>query len=299
MKAVAALLAALAPTLAGCAETTTRSTADKTVTVTAPQTTSSSTSTAKSTPAPPPEPETAGVGDSLTLGGANDLTVRVTLTAIDELPVGEFDAVDPGTRVVGVRLRLTNTSDATYDDAPSNGAALIDDNEEQAESAGFVGDCTAAIAKIAPGDSRRICLPFALKEGAQPVKFQFALDSGFSDENGEWEIEASSASTGGESSGGGDASSSASGGASAPLTSCDQNIRIGAKTTCGFANNVFREYARILQSGDDSSEITLDAKSPATGTSYSVTCTEKATLVQCRAGDGGYVRFPLRAAEVY
>lgn len=239
----------------------------------------------------PAVPQTAEVGEALTLTGS-DVTVRVTVRGVrDPLPAGEFDSVATGKRMVGVELRLTNQSaSATYDDSPSNGAKLIYGNDVQADSAFAFGGCEAQSLTIAPGDSRRVCIPFEVGANNSLKTFQFALDSGFSDDRGEWHVNSNARSS--------------TGGAGPPpeasLTSCDQNISAGPKTTCGFANAVFVEYARLLQAGEVESSVSLSAKSPANDRTYSVTCEViDREDVQCRAGDGAYVTFPQAAASVY
>lgn len=142
---------------------------------------------------PAPEPQTAAVGDSLTLEGFEGLRMKVTvLKVIDPLAGGEFDAPQGGNRYVGVKIRMRNVSDQTYDDSPSNGAQLLDGQDEQAQDT-YVsgGECAgdfASRAKIAPGAKQQGCLVFEMKKGRNPKLFQFALDSGFADQNGEWRL---------------------------------------------------------------------------------------------------------------
>lgn len=137
--------------------------------------------------------QTATVGDSLTLEGLEGLRMKVTvLRVIDPLSGGQFDAPQGGNRFVGVKIRLRNVSDLTYDDSPSNGAQLLDGQGEQAQG-GYVigGQCAGDFpsrAKIAPRAKQQGCLVFEMKKGRNPKLFQFALDSGFADENGEWRL---------------------------------------------------------------------------------------------------------------
>lgn len=301
------LASTLAVVGAGCDTTTTNSTAEKTVTVTTP------TEPAPTATAPPTEsaPTDATVGDAIRLGGADDLQMRVTLQrVVDPVQLGEFESVSPGKRVVGIELRLTNEStNTTYDDSPSNGAAIVFGPDAQADGFGTFENCSSQSPKIAPGDSRRICIPFEVGANSSLKKFQLALDSGFSDENGEWRLpRRGNPSPGGQSTPSeplaepeSSAAPATSGPESSdlPLSSCDQNIRAGNGTSCGFADNIFIEYARLLQAGDTASQVTLTTTSPATNKSYSVLCSVAGGAVQCRADSGAYVRFPQRAAEVY
>jgi hypothetical protein len=89
--------------------------------------------------------------------------------------------------------------------------------------------------------------------------------------------------------------------ASPAFTHCDQNITVGPHTTCGFADNVFKAYAKALTPGADSGPESVEATSPATGQSYNVTCpvTAGGTIVTCSGGSGAKVRFSVWAAQVY
>ena len=133
------------------------------------------------------------VGDAITLKGNDDNKVKVKVVKVDrDLSVGEFDEPQKGRKFVGVFVRLTNVGDKTYDDSPSNGAQLITNKDEQADSAmvssGDCGSSFASDATISPGSSQQGCIPFEVKEKAKPKTFQFGLDSGFGPETGEWSL---------------------------------------------------------------------------------------------------------------
>lgn len=132
--------------------------------------------------------QAAAVGDTLTLEGFEGLTLDVTLEEIDEdLELGEFDEGD----YVGVRLAMENTGDTAYDDSPSNGATLVTSDDQQITSTILSGgDCSGSESvRIAAGDTRDVCIPFEAASGTSLRLFQFALDSGFADQTGEWELE--------------------------------------------------------------------------------------------------------------
>jgi hypothetical protein len=80
-------------------------------------------------------------------------------------------------------------------------------------------------------------------------------------------------------------------------TACDQNISAGPHTTCGFADNVFRAFAR--EAGQGSEQASVSATSPATGRAYVVRCATTHEVTICRGGVGAGIRFPLWAAKVY
>jgi len=84
------------------------------------------------------------------------------------------------------------------------------------------------------------------------------------------------------------------------FTHCDQNITVGPHTSCGFADNVFKAYAAALSAGASSGPESVEASSPATGKTYSLTCpVAGGTIVTCSGGSGATVRFPVWAARVY
>lgn len=138
-------------------------------------------------------PKVANVGDSLTLEGASDERMQVTVQKVlDPAPAGEFDEPSKGMRYVGVQVALKNVGDAQYDDSPSNGAVLLTANDEQAQSAIVIeGPCAGSFgssAKIAPGARQQGCIPFEVPNGAKLKTFQFTLSSGFGPQAGEWRL---------------------------------------------------------------------------------------------------------------
>lgn len=89
--------------------------------------------------------------------------------------------------------------------------------------------------------------------------------------------------------------------AAATYTRCDQNISAGPHTTCGFADNVFRAFARDVsgESSDEASDDSVRATSPATRRTYSMVCRTSAGTTTCSGARSARVRFPLSAAQVY
>jgi hypothetical protein len=85
--------------------------------------------------------------------------------------------------------------------------------------------------------------------------------------------------------------------------SCDQNIFAGSDTSCSFANNIFQVVAAAVHY-DSLVPSSITAYSPATGTTYALTCTEywgsdNQSDLQCVTGDGAGTAFPVGAATVY
>ena len=133
----------------------------------------------------------AGIGDTITLRGSDGLKMRVTLAGYQKhATTGEFDTTEHGKKLVGVDLVMKNVSGTQYDDSPSNGAALILDDDSQADASITVdGSCNVpGGVKIAPGGKRRICIPFEIGKHRRGKTFQLTLDSGFGQDAGEWKL---------------------------------------------------------------------------------------------------------------
>lgn len=194
MLARKALAAAIVAVMVGGCATAEPSTKDT------PDSASTGNSTASPAPAkktvakPAAKPHKAGIGDSITLKGTQGETVKVkVLRVLDPAPAGGFDTPSSGKRYVGVEIQLTNTGGKTYKDSPSNGATMIYGADRQADATLLTGgpcssDGFASDARIAPGSKRRGCIPFEIGKSAKAKTFQFALDSGFSDQGGEWQL---------------------------------------------------------------------------------------------------------------
>lgn len=138
------------------------------------------------------EPE-ARVGDTIELAGMSDgekMAVTV-VQVVDPAPAGEFFEPSQGNRYVAVQFQLENTGTAAYDDSPSNGAVVIDTAGQSFNST--IGDTTAGPSfpgsvTIGPGDTGLGFITFEVPHGSQVSKVQFALNSGFADETGEWQV---------------------------------------------------------------------------------------------------------------
>lgn len=167
------------------------SNAPEVVTATAPQA-SKPTQAAKAPTSAPPA-AAAAVGSAITLQGLDPgLQVEVTVTKVvaPATPGNEFLKPKAGNRYVAVELQLANKGQAVYDDSPSNGAILIDDQGQQYR-AGF-GEVREGVAltaaTIASGDSRKGVIVYEIPEGVKLAKFQFGLNSGFASQKGEWTL---------------------------------------------------------------------------------------------------------------
>ena len=110
---------------------------------------------------------------------------------VDPARAGQYETPSAGKRFVAVQSRLKNTGTAAYKDSPSNGATVIDkDGQRFSES---FNDSTAgpsfpASVTISPGKTALGFITFEVPRASRIVGVQFAMDSGFSDDVGEWQI---------------------------------------------------------------------------------------------------------------
>ena len=103
-----------------------------------------------------------------------------------------FSTPEAGRHYAAVQVKLTNTGAGTYNDAPSNGAKVLDaQGQSFAADIAVTTDAGAGFANedvnLAPGSSEIGVLVFQVPDGTHISKFQFGLDSGFA-QTGEWVV---------------------------------------------------------------------------------------------------------------
>ncbi|MFC3986432.1 DUF4352 domain-containing protein [Streptosporangium jomthongense] len=141
-----------------------------------------------------PAKKKAGVGDIITLTGSEEtlkVSVKVAKVITKGAPANDMVKADAGKRLYGVELVLKVTGTATYDDSPSNGAKVIDDEGQEYDASLFgeiAGTHKLNATTIAPGDVRKGTLVFEVPTNAKITRFQFALNSGFADQKGVWAV---------------------------------------------------------------------------------------------------------------
>jgi len=135
------------------------------------------------------------VGDTLSLTGISDgerLDVTVVKVVDPAHAKDSFSSPDPGNHLVAVQFRLKNTGTAVYDDSPSNGVNLIDQDGQRFDTAFFSGTTAGAefpgSINVLPGRTALGYLTFEVPDASRVVTVQFAMNSGFSDDIGEWAI---------------------------------------------------------------------------------------------------------------
>ncbi|MFF1452790.1 DUF4352 domain-containing protein [Streptomyces sp. NPDC058274] len=141
-------------------------------------------------------------------GGASDGKVgdTVRLTGFkkgEALDVTVIKVVDParaedaylvpsaGKHLAAVQFRLKNTGTALYKDSPSNGATVVDKQGQRFNSSLFptrAGAEFPATVTVRPGGTALGFISFEVPNGTKIVAVQFAMDSGFADDVGEWSV---------------------------------------------------------------------------------------------------------------
>lgn len=136
----------------------------------------------------------ARVGQPVTIkGNDSGSKLQVTVKKVqDTRPADQFSTVDKGKRLVAVQFRLVNTGTATYSDAPSNGAKVVDKQGQQYEADIFfdkiaAGPMLPSSMKLAPKNKALGYLTFQVPKRSKIAQVQFSMDSGFGG-TGQWKV---------------------------------------------------------------------------------------------------------------
>lgn len=140
------------------------------------------------------KPEVAKVGDTIAVKGSDDgskLDVTIVKTVDPGKPADEFTEPGSGKRFVGVQFRLVNTGSAVYNDSPSNGAQVADEQGQRFEST--FADITAGPSmssgvRLKPGAKALGWIVFEVPKSSKVATVQFTMDSGFADQTAEWKL---------------------------------------------------------------------------------------------------------------
>jgi Domain of unknown function (DUF4352) len=246
----------------------------------------------------------AKLGDTLTLTGNGGEAIAVTVNQVmDPLQVSQYEQPDAGQRFIGVQITLKNVGSIPYSDAPSNGAALLSNINEQAKAqivtGGPCGNDFQSSANIAPGDTQQGCIPFEMPTGQTANAFQFTLNSGFGHDTGQWSLagavtNGSASPTSSAGAANSEPSSTATNSSNASTSSpcnegpckvaglpnqCSTGLASTQGVSCGLASNLFYEYFKAQQNGGDASS--LSAWSPASKQYYSADCSTGDGVISC------------------
>ena len=113
-------------------------------------------------------------------------------SVLDPVPASPGDqTLSPQDRFVGIELALRNIGQGVYAESPLSDSKLFAGGTE-ADSVNLLGGpCGRQFALhvlLRPGERAAGCVPFELRSGLRPSRFQFALDSGFGPEVGTWRL---------------------------------------------------------------------------------------------------------------
>ncbi|NUP15361.1 MAG: DUF4352 domain-containing protein [Streptomyces sp.] len=139
-------------------------------------------------------PEVAKVGDTITLTGSEDgskLDVTVVKVADGAKSSVEGFVPEDGNRWLGVQFRLVNTGSAAYSDSPANGTQVYDEDGQQFGPTFAditAGPSMSSDVNLKPGAKALGWITFEVPKGAKVATVQFAMDSGFADQVGEWKL---------------------------------------------------------------------------------------------------------------
>ncbi|MCX4972573.1 DUF4352 domain-containing protein [Streptomyces sp. NBC_00620] len=161
-----------------------------------PKATSSKTGSDKSeAPQEPAQEEPARIGDTITLAGMDDGSeLKVTiLKYVDPAKPADPEIFGPegGKKWAAARFQLVNTGKSTYPDSPSNGAKIADTGGQRFDST--IGDITTGPAmtsdlSLPVGEKAVGWMVWEVPASSKAATIQWAMDSGFADEVGQWNV---------------------------------------------------------------------------------------------------------------
>ncbi|MEU6861800.1 DUF4352 domain-containing protein [Streptomyces sp. NPDC046876] len=144
--------------------------------------------------APAKGAQKAAVGDTLNLkgqGNGEQLAVTIKKWADPATGKDEFNKPEDGKRWVAAQFELTNTGTAVYQDSPSNGAQVADEQGQRFEAT--IGEISqgpemASGLKLPAGEKALGWIVFEVPKDSKIVTLQFAMNSGFADQTGQWAV---------------------------------------------------------------------------------------------------------------
>lgn len=186
-------------------DATTQPAAATTTAATTTETTT--TETAKASPGSTTRPDTNGdgtpdvqtfrgaLGDSFTLVGQpgykkpSKEAVKVTVLGV----TGPFSGynLDPGRKLIGIRVRFEGVGSKRYDDPQPDGQLTVTGGETGKQTALITGSgknpCDNPSLKLTKGKTVTECLAYDIPKSAKPRVFEYAASSGYGD-TGVWKL---------------------------------------------------------------------------------------------------------------
>jgi uncharacterized protein DUF4352 len=140
------------------------------------------------------KPDVAKVGDTIGVKGMDDgskLDVTVVKVVDNAKSSDGFTTPAAGKRFYGVQFKLVNTGSKAYSDSPSNGAQVSDSQGQQFQTTFAditAGPSMSSDVRLQPGAKALGWVVFEIPKGVKLAAVQFTMDSGFSDDTGEWKL---------------------------------------------------------------------------------------------------------------
>ncbi|MEU0199619.1 MULTISPECIES: DUF4352 domain-containing protein [unclassified Streptomyces] len=139
-------------------------------------------------------PEVAKTGDTLDLKGMENgskLDVTVVKVVDNAKSSDDFTAPESGNRWLAVQFQLVNTGTKAYTDSPQNGAQVADDQGQQFQTTFAevtAGPSMSSAVRLKPGAKALGWIVFEVPKTSKVATVQFAMDSGFAEQTGEWQL---------------------------------------------------------------------------------------------------------------
>jgi hypothetical protein len=135
------------------------------------------------------------IGDSFVLVGqptfkkASKEAVKVTVLEV----VGPFTGfnLDPGHKLIGIKVRLEGVGTKRFDDPQPGGQLTVTGGETGKQTSLITGTgknpCDNPSLKLKKGDKAEVCIAYDIPEKAKPRVFEDAASSGYGD-TGIWQL---------------------------------------------------------------------------------------------------------------
>ena len=134
-------------------------------------------------------------GDSFVLVGqhgykkASKEAVKVTVLSVTG-PFSGFD-LDPGRKLIGIKVRFEGVGPKLYDDPQPNGQLTVTGGETGKQTSLITGSgkdpCDNPSLKLRKGQKVESCLAYDIPKNAKPVVFEYGASSGYGD-TGIWKF---------------------------------------------------------------------------------------------------------------
>lgn len=136
----------------------------------------------------------AKIGQPVTIKGNDDGSKLQVIAkkVVKTRSTDGFTKADPGKRIVAVQFSMVNTGKVAYNDAPCNGAKVVDGKGQQFDCDIMfqkigAGSILPANTKLAPGNKALGFLTFQIPMKSKVKQVQFSMDSGFAD-TAQWNV---------------------------------------------------------------------------------------------------------------